>query len=101
MIVEKRERLFRDDKKVRSSTTVKKYLALLSHLFSIAITEWQWTNSNPLKNIKKPKEPPGRVRFLSEHERSLLLNACKNSYNPYLYPIVILALSTGARNLNG
>src|SRR5262249_9707170 len=39
----------------------------------------------------------GRVRFLSDEERQRLLESCKVSSNPYLYIIVVLALSTGAR----
>jgi len=37
------------------------------------------------------------VRFLNDEERKRLLEACKVSRNPYLYTIVILALSTGMR----
>jgi integrase len=47
--------------------------------------------------VRKPKEPRGRVRFLSEDERQRLLAACERSRNPYLYTFVILALATGAR----
>jgi integrase len=53
--------------------------------------------TNPMPNVKKPKEPQGRVRFLSDDERDRLLNACKDSMNPYLYSVVVLALSTGMR----
>ena len=47
--------------------------------------------------VRKPKEPRGRVRFLSDDERTRLLAACKEHNNPALYAIVVLALSTGAR----
>ena len=43
--------------------------------------------------------PRGRVRFLSEDEWQRLLNACEGSRNPWLYIIVVLALSTGARKM--
>jgi integrase len=48
-------------------------------------------------NVRRLREPKGRVRFLSDEERELLLQSCKESHNPYLYTIVVLALSTGAR----
>ena len=48
-------------------------------------------------NVSKLREPKGRVRFLSDEERELLLQLCKESHNPYLYTIVVLDLSTGAR----
>ena len=43
------------------------------------------------------KEVSGRVRFLSEDERVRLLEACKASHDPRLYPLVLMAISTGAR----
>ena len=52
---------------------------------------------NPVRKITKPREPRGRVRFLSDEERHQLLEACQASRNPYLYTIVVLALATGAR----
>jgi integrase len=81
----------------RSSSTVVRYLAALSHAFTIGVKEWQWVESNPLQKVTKPKEPRGRVRFLSDLERERLLTACRESSNPDLYPAVVLALSTGAR----
>ena len=52
---------------------------------------------SPMRKVIKPKEPRGRVRFLSDEERISLLDACKASANPYLYIVVVLALSTGMR----
>lgn len=80
-----------------SPATVVRYLAALSHAFTVAVKEWGWVESNPLAKVTKPKEPRGRVRFLSDDERERLLQACRESASPDLYPAVILALSTGAR----
>ncbi len=85
--------------KQRASATVNRYLAALSHLFTIAVKEWGWIEANPLQKVTKMKEPRGRVRFLSEDERRNLLTACQNSENKWLYLIVVLALSTGARRM--
>lgn len=84
---------------IRSSATVNRYLAALSHLFSVAVKEWGWTHENPILKVTRMKEPRGRVRFLSDDERARLLDACKQSDNHYLYTIVVLALSTGARKM--
>lgn len=84
-------------KRQRSPSTVNRYLAALSHLFTIAVKEWQWIDNNPVRNIRRPSEPKGRVRFLSNEERARLLDACEKSFMPCLYSIVVLALSTGAR----
>jgi integrase len=81
----------------RSAGTVNRYLTSLSHAFTIAVREWGWVNENPVRNVKKLTEPGGRVRFLSEDEKDRLLEASKVSSEPRLYPLVVLALSTGAR----
>jgi len=52
-----------------SPATVNRYLAVLSHLFTMMIKEWGWVEDNPLRKVTKPKEPRGRVRFLSDEER--------------------------------
>ena len=81
----------------RSPATVVRYLAALSHCLSIAVKEYQWLEDSPMRKVSKPQEPRGRVRFLSEEERAALLSACEQSANPYLYPVVVIALSTGMR----
>lgn len=82
---------------VRSPATVVRYLAALSHAMSIAVKEWGWIEQNPVSNVRKPSESRGRVRFLEKDERERLLDACKKSNSHFLYPIVILAISTGMR----
>ena len=85
----------------RSNATVSHYLAALSHVFTIAVKEWQWCDDNPVHKITKPRLPRGRVRFLSDQERHQLLAACQASRNhPYLHTVVVLALATGARKQN-
>ena len=81
----------------RSGSTVNRYLQSLSHVFSIAEREWQWLSGNPLRKVRRLKEPRGRVRFLDDAERERLLTACRASSSELLYPIVVLALSVGAR----
>jgi len=80
----------------RSPSTVNRYLAALSHVFTIAMKEWGWVEDTPFRRISTLKEPRGRIRFLSDNERKALLNACKD-HSEKLYTIVVLALSTGAR----
>lgn len=100
LVVELRDKLGREvlkSGKTRSPSTVVRYLAALSHAFSVAMKEWEWLEDSPMRKVSKPKEPRGRVRFLDDDERSRLLNACKNSSNPYLYTVTVIALSTGMR----
>jgi integrase len=84
-------------KMTQSAATVDKYIKNLSHAFSIAVNDWGWLEDNPVKKVKSPKLPRGRVRFLDDSERERFLAACKKSSNAWLYPCVILALSTGMR----
>jgi len=83
----------------RGPATVVRYLAALSTVYTKAVKEWKWLarDQNPMPDVKKPKEPKGRVRFLSDEERTALLESCARRKNECLYIIVILALSTGAR----
>lgn len=83
--------------KLRSPASVVRYMAALSHALTIAVKEWGWLEDSPMRKVTKPKESRGRVRFLSDDERMRLLKACKESSNPYLYTVVVLALSTGMR----
>ena len=83
----------------RSPSTVLRYMAALSHAFTVAVKEWGWLDSNPMLKVTKPKQPQGRVRFLSDDEREALLRECKASNHPDLYLAVVLALSTGARQM--
>jgi len=81
-----------------SPATANRYLAVLSHAFSVACRQWHWATDNPVLRVAKFREPRGRTRFLSDDERGRLLAACKASAHPWLYPVVVLALSTGMRS---
>lgn len=100
LIAERRDKLLNSKTvrgTIRSPSTVVRYMAALSHAFSIAVKEWGWLEDSPMRKVQKPKEPRGRVRFLNDKERKALLTACKASRSPLLYPIVVIALSTGMR----
>jgi integrase len=101
LLVECKDRLAFIDKErkvPRSPSTVVRYLAVLSHAFSMAMKEWCWMEDNPMRRVTKPREPRGRVRFLSDEERTRLLSACRSTQCPYLYAVAVLAVSTGMRH---
>lgn len=80
----------------RSGATVNRYLAALSHAFTVAAKEWGWVTDNPCRRVSRAKESLGVVRFLSDAERERLLSACAEG--PFfLLPAVLLALGTGIR----
>jgi len=77
--------------------TCNRYLAALSHVFTIAEKDWGWIDANPCRRVRRLTEPRGRVRFLSDAERERLLGVCRQSRDARLYPLVVLAIATGAR----
>jgi len=100
LLAECRDKLGREitvRNKPRSPASVVRYLSALSHALTTAVNEWGWLEDSPMRKVTKPKESRGRVRFLSDDERIRLLKICKESSNPYLYMVVVLALSTGMR----
>jgi len=81
----------------RSQRTLKYYRHTLALLFKYA-KQWGWTNTNPVEGVNKiTRLRNERIRYLSDEERKALLKACKSSESKQLYPIVVFALSTGAR----
>lgn len=81
-----------------SNNTVRLELALLSHLFTVAIQEWGVSLTfNPVLNIRKPSPGEGRDRRLSSDEELRLINAVNAHSNPMLGWIVRIALETGMR----
>lgn len=100
LIIEIRDKLFHGLSrrgKPRSTSTANRYLAALTHVYTIAVKEWGWCNENIALKIRRSKEGKARDRYLEKEEISRLLSACKKSKSPYLHPIVLIALTTCAR----
>jgi integrase len=76
--------------------TINRDLSILKNCFNIAMRQWEWVDSNPVTRIPMEKEPPGRVRFLTEEEFERLYNACPE----WLKPVVLTARHTGMRKEN-
>ena len=87
---------YRDNRlKEVSPNTIRLDLALLSHLFTIAVKEWGMAGLvNPVMQIRKPKLPAGRDRRLLPGELDRILSA---SESLILSDIVRFALETGMR----
>ena len=91
---------FRDSRLAegKANNTVRLEIALLSHMYTIAIKEWGLgIVANPVLNIRKPSPGQGRNRRLNKDEEQRLLEACSAHSNPYLGWIVRLALHTAMR----
>jgi integrase len=87
----------------KSGNTVRLDLGFLSHVFTVAIKEWNWPIDNPVARLTMPKVAPGRERRLEAldgegmTEEHWLLAECDRSPSPWLANIVRLALATGMR----
>jgi integrase len=79
----------------RTGASVNRYIATLSHVLSFAVKERRLLERNPVADISRKKEPRGRTRFLSDEERTRLLEACKASDWAPLRALVLLAITTG------
>ncbi len=58
-----------------AAATVRLDLALISHVFTIAVKEWNIPVQNPVANIRLPRQNNARERRLSEEEVCYLLAA--------------------------
>jgi integrase len=84
-------------KEKNATSTVNRYLAALSVVLSACVKEYNLIQLNPAQNVRKLKEPPGRVRYLSEKELSALMQSVND--NDDLMLAVLLALTTGGRQM--
>lgn len=82
----------------KSNNTVRLELALLGHLFTIAIKEWHiGLTYSPVANIRKPSPGVGRNRRINLVEEQLLIKTMDNHSNPMLGWITRIAIETGMR----
>jgi integrase len=77
----------------RTPATTQRYLAVLRHLFQLAVRRWQLLDRNPVLAIDWPKAPDYSARILARAERQRLLGAAK----PFLQKLILIALYTGLR----
>lgn len=77
--------------------TVNRELTVLKHMLKMGV-KWELCSSNPAAGVSPFPVQEGRFRYLTEEEIPILLEACQNQItSPWLYPLVVLALNTGAR----
>lgn len=83
--------------KRRTSSTRLRYIASLSHLFTVAYKQWDLVTDNPVKKIAKPSENDSRERYLTVDESKRIFAACEESRCKVLPVIFAIALTTGMR----
>ena len=93
------------DKRLEGHATgsVLRELGQLSTVFNEAVREWGWTDTNPVKQIRKPPPPAHRTTVISKAEIKGMLKALKykagsiRSVNNAVAVAFLLALRTGMR----
>ncbi len=73
--------------------TINRNRAALSKFFSWAIERQYHPGPNPVRQVRKFRESPGRIRYLTADEYGKLLLAAA----PHLKKILIVAVNTGGR----
>lgn len=86
-----------DRGRTRGPSTINRYHAAISAVLNHAHRDRQWVADNVARQVSRRAEPPGRTRWLSDDERRRLIDACASSHWSGMLPLVMLALSTGAR----
>ena len=77
--------------------TVNRELAAMSHLYTKAV-DWKWINYKP-SIIKKFKENPTRIIYLTVEQARRLIEAAKEDQNQNIYPFIVVGLETGMRRM--
>jgi integrase len=83
----------------RAPNTVRLELALLGHLFTVAMKEWRiGLAQNPVLSIRRPAAGVGRNRRFAAGEELRLLKRVDQHSNPMLRWIVRIAIETSMRS---
>ena len=78
--------------------TFKRQLNIIRSAARIASEEWGWICSMVLfQNIKLPKQNERQVRRITPEIEARLLAGAASLRNPFMRPLIILALETGMR----
>lgn len=78
--------------------TVRRELYLFANMIDKATKEWSYPfSTNPVRQVSFPIANDARDRRLEEGEAAILRAAISTSRNPFIGPIVELAIQTGLR----
>jgi integrase len=78
------------------AATVNREIDTIKNMLRKAV-EWGYLRNSAGASVKKLRTGTPHFRYLSGTETRKLLEACRCSDNPQLYPFVVVALNTGMR----
>src|ERR1044071_5320092 len=91
------EKWKREAAKEREGSTVNRSLTILKHMLKMAV-KWELVATNAASGVAPFPVQEGRIRYATPEEIPAISKACQEQVtSPWLYPLVVLALNTGAR----
>jgi len=79
--------------KVKQSS-VARYWTTMNNAFEVAITDWGWLTSNPMKGVTRPKESRHRDRIITAEEREKMLFVVNYSREGNVNTLAKLVITT-------
>lgn len=80
-----------------SSNSLRKYLMLISAVFTTAVKCWGYEFDNPIRRIQVPSNGQPRNRRLEPGEYESLSASLAKCRNPYVYPMFRFAIESACR----
>ena len=80
-----------------SENTLNHEQAYLTAVFNELIRQGHWKGTNRLEKLRRLKIDEPELAFLDQKQIGTLLEECRASSNPSVYPVARLALATGAK----
>lgn len=82
---------------VVAPASVRRDFNLLAAVWEAARLEWKWTRTNPVRDVRKPVEPPARRRGVKPTELQALRDAAETAAEHEVIDGFELAIETGMR----
>jgi len=82
---------------VVSTGTVRREMNLLGAIFSTAVREWGWIETNPFVRVKRPPDGAAKDRVITSDEVRMFVAACTSPVQKRVAAAFLFALETGMR----
>lgn len=90
--------LYKEDRlRIVGPSSVRQDMSMLSRIYEMARIRWRMNVEYPGKDVPLPAPPPHREVIVSADQIKRLLEECRRSKNPLLFPLVLLLFETGMR----